>query len=294
MKTVGPKSPSPGWAAYPIWPWPSRPAQTEPATSVDVRVGLPGQEQVLERAERAVVVVERIRHGSRRDQRADQNRAGVAAAGREVGGVEQRINRLAGGVRREPRSPTVTGRWCRYVDVAALGAEGSMFPLEAVVWRQRHGLTAVVQELEGADPRLRVVVGGAARARVGLQVRTGPVSLRPLRRRCRVGSQLPKPVACRRQRRPVSWALIFESVTRLEPGATIAPVRQLSSPGDPVTSEDSSQRRPVSRSMKPAAPGPGCNWLPELSVTSGSFGPVGSVPTLLPLMFSPAASARAP
>src|ERR1700691_1673334 len=51
---------------------------------------------------------------------------------------------------------------------------------------------------------------------------------------------------------------------------------------------------PVGRSMKPEAPGPGCNCTPELVVTSGSFGPVGSVSTLVPFRFSPAASARTP
>src|ERR1700677_2406823 len=51
---------------------------------------------------------------------------------------------------------------------------------------------------------------------------------------------------------------------------------------------------PGGRSMKPEAPGPGCNCSPDLVVTSGSFGPVGSVFTLVPFRFSPAASARTP
>ena len=77
----------------------------------------------------------------------------------------------------------------------------------------------------------------------------------------------------------------------LEPAPATA--GSLEVPGDPLTF-GLSPARPRGRSMKPAAPGPGCNCWPELFVTSGSFGPVGSVSTLWPLMFSPAASLSAP
>jgi hypothetical protein len=74
-------------------------------------------------------------------------------------------------------------------------------------------------------------------------------------------------------------------------GATRA--GSVAAPGDPLSSGLSSAS-PVGRSMKPEAPGPGCSWSPALFVTSGSLGPVGSVLTLWPLMFSPAASVRMP
>ncbi len=77
----------------------------------------------------------------------------------------------------------------------------------------------------------------------------------------------------------------------LDPGATSA--GSVVDPGEPLR-YGLSPVRPVARSMKPDAPGPGCNCWPVLVVTSGSFGPVGSVFTLTPLRFSPAASASTP
>ena len=76
----------------------------------------------------------------------------------------------------------------------------------------------------------------------------------------------------------------------LEPGATRA--GSVAEPGDPLTF-GLSPASPVGRSMKPGGAGAGLQLRRrELLVTSGSFGPVGSVLTLWPLMFSPAASAR--
>ncbi len=75
-------------------------------------------------------------------------------------------------------------------------------------------------------------------------------------------------------RRPVSSALIFGSKMMLDPGLYEA--GSLAAPGEPLTF-GLSPVRPVGRSMKPAAPGPGWSWTPELLVTSGSLGPVGSV-----------------
>ena len=48
------------------------------------------------------------------------------------------------------------------------------------------------------------------------------------------------------------------------------------------------------RSMERLKPGPGSSWLPEPSVASGEFGPVGSSVTFVPPMFSPAESPRCP
>ena len=132
-----------------------------------------------------------------------------------------------------------------------------MFPLNP--FGKRHGLPAVVHELERADPRLGVVVGRAARARVALQVVGPGVADRADER---VGRDRVARRRCAETRRPVSWALILGSVTRLEPGATIAPSpRRARARRCHVAS--SRRAVPASRSMKPEAPGPGCNWLPE-------------------------------
>ena len=105
------------------------------------------------------------------------------------------------------------------------------------------------------------------RAGVRLQVQRPGVGDRPDER---VVWDLPGPET----RRPVSSALIFGSKTMLDPGCDQGRLARRAGRAAHIRALPGQPGGPVDEA---GGPGTGWSWTPELLVTSGSLGPVGSV-----------------